>query len=57
MSRVSRLTPDETEQLAEAFDDYHHHKYSGTHPFVEDRLTNSDNNGSARKLALVNVEQ
>ena len=37
---MSRLTPDEIEQLAEAFDEYHHEEYPETHPSVENRLTN-----------------
>lgn len=37
---MSRLSSDEIEQLAEAFDDYHHEEYPKTHPSVENRLTN-----------------
>jgi endonuclease III len=37
---MSRLTSDEIEQLAEAFDDYHHEEYPETHPSVENPLTN-----------------
>lgn len=39
MRGMSRLTSDEIERLAEAFDDYHHEKYPETRPSVENRLT------------------